>query len=199
MPNPARTCIVCGGRGFPFCDAHDQMPSGRKGGLLSAYRRNLQLAGHDPAQAVPITIDASNVVPKLWVGGKPPVDRTLPMFTMVVLAAQEYQPDPVPWTGRVVRARLDDHDPTPNEILTAVTSARQVAEEMRRGGRVLVTCYAGLNRSAWVASMAILMTRPKATPSAVIGVMRRRRSHLALSNPHFERALRSIWSARAAR
>lgn len=190
------TCIVCGQSGSPFCPTHAAAPSGKRGGWLSAHRRNTQLAGGGSHQA-PLSIDASNLVPKLWVGAKPPIDRTLPMFTMIVLAAAEVQPEQVPWTGRILRARLDDREPTQNEILTAVTAARQVAEEMRRGGRVLVTCYDGLNRSAWIASMAILMTRPKATPEAVITVVRRRRSEMALSNPHFEALLRKIWSSRS--
>ena len=119
------------------------------------------------------------------------------MFQAVALCALEYQPERPAWLGRVIRARLDDAPPSQTEIINAITAARQVAEEMRRGGRVLVTCYAGLNRSAWVAAMALLMLTPKAGPDLIIRRIRERRDADCLSNPDFVRVLRSIWSSRS--
>jgi hypothetical protein len=185
------TCIVCRAPGHPFCARHLLAPSGRRGGWLSAHQRKLGMSGHET-----LTIDAHNVLKGLWVGSKPPVDRRLPMFSMIVLAAKEVQPDRHPWDARVVRARLDDAEPTQREITEAVLAAREVADELRRGGRVLVTCHAGLNRSAWVAAMAMLIVKPKATPSAVIGRIRQRRGPDALSNPHFVASLRRLFSLR---
>ena len=150
------------------------------------------------AQADAEPLDANCVVRRLWIGSKPPVDRALPAFSMIVLAAKEYQPasSTTKWRGRVLHVPLDDAEPTQQEILRAVTAAREVAAEMRRGGRVLVSCWAGLNRSAWISAQAILMTRPKATPAAAIRVIRARRDAACLSNPFFVKSLENLWSSR---
>ena len=191
------TCIVCGAPGHPFCGVHQKAPAGQRGGWLSSHRRKLALADHEQAPLEPI--DANQIVRRLWIGSKPPVDRRLPGFSAIALCAQEYQPEKTAWTGRILRARLDDAVPSQAEILQAVTAARQVAEEMRRGGRVLVTCYMGLNRSALVAAMSLLMQTPRATPDLIIRRIRERRSPDALSNASFVKVLHSLWSSRVAR
>jgi len=143
-------------------------------------------------------LDASNVAERLWVGARPPADRRLERFTLVVLCAREYQPTEVAWTGRVTRARLDDdfgEPPTPTEIQEAVIAARAVATELHGGGQALVTCAMGLNRSALVASMALLMSQPLLTPAHVVYLMRRQRNPHCLSNPHFQELLDRLWSS----
>jgi hypothetical protein len=170
---------------------HAQASSGQRGGWLSSHRRKLAVSDHGT-----IALDANQVFRKLYVGSGPPPDRRLPLFSAVALCAVEIQPEETAWDGRIIRARLHDHDPTQTEILQAVTAARQVAEELRRGGRVLVTCAMGRNRSAWVAAMAILMVRPKAHPNAVIRAIRQRRDPACLSNGHFVAIIKNIWTAR---
>jgi protein-tyrosine phosphatase len=94
---------------------------------------------------------------------------------------------------------MEDAEPSQKDILKAIGAAREVAAEIRLGGRALVTCHAGLNRSGLISAMSILLLRPKATPDTVIKVIRARRSPDALSNQSFINVLRSIWSSRVAR
>jgi Dual specificity phosphatase, catalytic domain len=192
------TCIVCRKPGEPFCREHAQAPAAQRGGWLSAYRRRVQMVGLGAVMMPPVPLNASNVWPRVWVGGEPPFDRRLPHFSMVVLCAREIQPEAreVAWEGRIVRARLVDDYLERRELQDAVAAARAVADEIRKGGRVLVTCAAGRNRSALVAAMAILMRTPRATPNHVIQVIRRRRNPDCLTNPHFAEILRRIWSSR---
>jgi len=167
------------------------MSSGKRGGLLSSYRRKTAMEGGDE-----LTIDASCVLKRLWQGSMPPVEQALPAFSIIVLAADSYQPESVAWRGRVVRAPMEDAEPSQNDIVRALAAAREVATEIRRGGRALITCHAGLNRSGLICAMTILMLRPKATPDAAIKVIRARRDPQALSNPHFVTAIRNLWSSR---
>lgn len=140
-------------------------------------------------------LDASNVFPRIWIGGYPPIDRRLSFFSMVVLCAREYQPDRVSWDGIVVRARLDDVPMIDRaDLRDAVGAARLVVDEVRRGGKVLVTCAAGRNRSALVAGMAMLQLSPRMPAEDVMAEIRSRRHPHCLSNPSFVAMLRRIRS-----
>ncbi len=166
-----------------FCAAHAAAPAGRRGGWLSAHRRRAALAN---AAGGTETIDATNVYRRMWVGGRPAPHLALPAFSLVVLCAVEYQPDPVAFRGRVLRVRLDDAGPAPTtrEIAEAAGASARVAAEVRRGGRALVTCHQGRNRSAFVAALA--MVQLCQLPIAeIIARLRAARGPHALSNPHF--------------
>ncbi len=171
--------------GAVFCDEHITAPSGTRGGWISAEKRRRSLASSSESP-----LDASNITRRLWVGGKPPFDRDLP-FDLLVLCAQELQPEHVALQPPkfVLRVPLPDSTLTRHELRRALLGGQAVARALTQGQRVLVTCYAGLNRSALVASLGIgLVTRMK--PDEIIELMRSRRSELALSNEHFVDVIR---------
>jgi protein-tyrosine phosphatase len=67
---------------------------------------------------------------------------------------------------------------------------RQIAAEIRRGGRVLVMCRAGRNRSGLLTALVVRQLTGCSGPEAVAGVRRGRPR--ALANPHFERYLERL-------
>jgi len=183
------TCIAprCEGAREPgslFCRPHEGAPAGQRGGWLSAEKRRRSLgASRETA------LDASNITKRLWVGGRPPTDRDLPAFDTLVLCAREIQPDALDFGRQVVRVPLPDALLSSDETRRALVGARSTAEALTAGKRVLVTCAAGLNRSALIASLALgFVTRMK--PAEIVELMRRQRSEHALHNPHFVEIIR---------
>lgn len=168
-----------------FCATHLAAPAGQRGGWLSAYRRAQKRGnGQQP-------IDASNVARRLWIGGKPPFDRDLPDFDVLVLCAAELQPPSLGFGRKVIRCPLPDSQLTPGETRLALSRARSVAEQLAAGRSVLVTCHAGWNRSALIASLALAqLTRMSA--AEIVVLVRDRRSTNALRNRHFVRLLESF-------
>lgn len=168
--------------GSVFCGVHISAPAGQRGGWLSAYQR-AKKRGNDVTP-----IDASNIAKRLWVGGKPPLDRDLPDFDVLVLCAEEIQPKQVGFGRQLIRCPLPDAQLTPGEARLAISRARVVAAELAAGKRVLVTCYAGWNRSALVAGLA-LATITRMTAGEIVVLIRGRRSPSALGNRHFVRLI----------
>jgi protein-tyrosine phosphatase len=72
-------------------------------------------------------------------------------------------------------------------------ASNAVAGYLRRGKRVLVTCQAGINRSALVAGLAMVKAYGYTGEHALREVQANRRSadHLALCNPAFAEYLRA--------
>lgn len=136
-------------------------------------------------------LDASNVATRLWVGGKPPFDRDLPEFDVLVLCAKELQPARVAFHGRVLRCPLPDDALDHQELARAVLSAKAVGDHLLRGQRALVTCHMGLNRSALVAGLA-LARATKMTAAEIIARIRHRRSANALFNVHFQDIIKRL-------
>lgn len=161
-------------------------PAGQRGGWLSAERRRRRLAGHQEQR-----IDASNVATRLWVGSRPPFDRDLPDFDLLVLCAQELQPSELAFHGRVLRCPIPDGVLDHQELTQAVLTAKEVGDALVAGQRVLVTCSMGLNRSALVAALA-LARATKMTADAIIGQVRQRRSPQALFNTHFQDVIKRL-------
>jgi protein-tyrosine phosphatase len=141
-------------------------------------------------------LEASNVYPKLWIGSRPPVTARMPAFSMLVLCAAEYQPDRMVFPGVVLHAPLHDHRPTASEVHVAAAAARRVAAELQRGGRVLVTCHAGLNRSALVAALGVMQVC-RMPAAEIVAMFRQRRSPDCLSNWHFVNFLNQCEAGRA--
>lgn len=167
--------------GAVFCAAHLRAPAGQRGGWLSAEKRRRQRA-NDPTMTTPL--DASNIARRLWVGGKPPFDRDLPDFDVLVLCAQELQPERLAFHGTVIRCPLPDAALSPAELERAVAASRSLAERLIAHDRVLVTCAMGINRSALVTSLALgRCTRMSA--QTIITLIRTRRHSECLSNQHF--------------
>lgn len=146
-------------------------------------------------------MDASNISKRLWVGGKPPFDRDLPEFDTLVLCAQELQPQPeqLAFKRQVIRVPLPDSALSTDELRRALAAARHVAVALTDGRRVLVTCRAGLNRSALVASLGLgIVTRMQ--PGEIVELMRERRAPAALHNPFFvEYITKFVGASRAKR
>jgi protein-tyrosine phosphatase len=111
---------------------------------------------------------------------------------MIVLCSEEHQPRMAKYRGRIVRPAFDDTIwPNDREVASAFAGARKVADELYRGGRVLVTCSAGLNRSGLVTGLALCMAT-KLHPEQIVKRIRRARGEDALSNRTFEKMVRDF-------
>ncbi len=107
---------------------------------------------------------ATHIAPRLWQGGFPLVPMTVAAsgFDMIVLCAEELQPDKVPcnFSGCVVVcAPLDDTDEpdkVPGIVEAAANAANVVVDALGRGQRVLVTCAKGRNRSGLVVALVLV-------------------------------------------
>lgn len=114
-------------------------------------------------------------------GSAPPPGARLP-FDTIVLAAMEYQPDMPGY--EVLRVPLDDGPRPDAETVGRIRSAAHaVANRVRAGRRVLVTCWQGRNRSGVIAGLAM---RELGVPG-VLSARRIRRIRNGLHNPHFLR------------
>ncbi len=111
----------------------------------------------------------------------------------------EYQLPAAVFHGvEVIHAPLDDDPSRPlrqDEIETAINTGRRVARRLRAGRRVLSSCAMGLNRSAIVAAIAIHEVYGMSADE-IIRLIRRARGPWALSNPNFERLLRTAIEVR---
>jgi protein-tyrosine phosphatase len=140
----------------------------------------------------------SEIVPNLFVGSKPSPGQH-EGFDTIVLAAMEYQPASELFPGaEVIRVPLDDVPNRPlreDEIADATKVGSRVARRLRAGRRVLVTCRLGLNRSGLIAALAMHEVYGMSA-DAIIARLRRARGVWALSNPNFERLLRTAIDVR---
>lgn len=167
-----------------FCATCIKAPPGKRGGWISAYKRRQRAAGAETP------IDASNIVRRLWIGAKPPADRPLPTFDVIVLCAEEYQPL-MPHAREVLRVPLADAPLDSIGLERARLGAREVAQRLTSGKTVLVTCYAGRNRSSLVAGLGLgLVTRMSA--EQIVQLVRARRRPDCFTNAYFRAYLKAI-------
>jgi protein-tyrosine phosphatase len=123
--------------------------------------------------------DYHYLLPNLAQGSAPPRAPGMP-FDVIVLAAMEYQPDLPGYT--VLKVPLDDGPPPDKATrMTIRHKAREIADRVRRGQRVLVTCWQGRNRSGVLAGLA-LVNLGVAPDRAVRRIQRLRNG---LTNEHF--------------
>lgn len=134
-------------------------------------------------------------------------------FHLLVLCAEEYQPphqvpgrfqallesfsgEPFPGVEVVYAPNADDFivPPSREQLASAVQAAESVVAALRAGKKVLVTCWAGLNRSGLVTALSLHKLRGMSGVAAIQQVKRYRKG--ALSNPHFQSALANIPSKR---
>jgi len=167
-----------------FCTSHLRAPAGQRGGWLSAEMRRRRMAGSKDT-----VLDASNVTKRLWIGGKPPFDRDLPDFDVLVLCAQELQPTQLAFSRRLIRCPLPDGVLTTNELRRALVVGRSVAQELADGHRALVTCHMGWNRSGLVAGLAMGLCH-RMSADQIVTRIRMLRSPNALGNQHFVQILK---------
>jgi protein-tyrosine phosphatase len=143
-------------------------------------------------------MNADQVSKNLWVGGLPTdpeaVDKN---FDVLVLAAKEFQDIfPVhkfPGT-RVIHAPMEDAKPSKEEQAIALKAGLEVLEHNRRGRKVLVTCIAGVNRSALIAGLAMVIGGIEAD-KAIERIRARRHpasGSTPLFNKHFVKMLQDV-------
>ena len=104
-------------------------------------------------------LDVTRILPHLYQGSVPRPGGEVARcgFTVLVLAAQEYQPPRDFYPGvKVIRAPLDDsgRPMTEREWKTARAAAKEVAAAVSSGERALVTCIQGRNRSGLIVALA---------------------------------------------
>lgn len=143
-------------------------------------------------------LDANLVAPRLMVGSRPPPGRYR-WINVVVLCAKEYQPPSYAFPGlTVLRVPiLDDlwHPLSPADAAIVTSNAKTVARYLDNGARVLITCRAGMNRSALVAALAMLLAYDMSATEAIDQIRRARSPH-ALFNPRFEQFIHDFDRAR---
>lgn len=139
-------------------------------------------------------LDAHLVAPRLLVGSRPPPGRYR-WINVVVLCAREYQPPSYAFPGlTVLRVPIDDdrwRALSPRDAALVVSNARTVARYLQGGACVLVTCRAGLNRSALIAALAMCLVHEMDADDAIEQIRRARSPH-ALFNPRFEQFIRDF-------
>lgn len=106
-------------------------------------------------------IDAHHISDGLWQGAVPTPGNIIrdAGFHLLVLCASEYQLPAEDFPGvEVIHAPNEDDDsrpPTREELKIAVQAAERVVEALQAGKKVLVTCWAGRNRSGLVSALAL--------------------------------------------
>lgn len=142
-------------------------------------------------------VEAHRVASKLWVGSSPQSSLAGQGIDLLVLCAMEDQgARDVP----TLRVPLDDSEAPMSRahIVMAVDAARQINRYRANGRRVLVTCRAGVNRSSFVAAIALIDSGW--TASGAIDAIRDNRKPLngmvPISNRRFEAMLRAFGSGR---
>jgi protein-tyrosine phosphatase len=144
-------------------------------------------------------LDADEIVHGLWLGSQPPTGAVVADagFDVLVLCARGFQPAAERFSGgvRVIYAPNDDipwKPPPPEDLTVALRAAQEVISSLRKRSKVLVTCLAGVNRSALVVALAMNGYLGYSGNTCVEIIRKNRRlgpDAIALSNPHFFRSL----------
>ncbi len=145
---------------------------------------------------------ASRIHDNLWMGNAPPVgDSVARHFQGLVLSAKEYQPVECFFGLEVMGVPLnDDGTPmTPKEKTLAVKAAGRVIRWLNDGKSVLVTCWAGRNRSGIIAALALCRGPAGLTPTAAVKMIRKARGDHAMRNEYFLRFLYGYCGSNSAR
>jgi hypothetical protein len=136
----------------------------------------------------------SRLLPNLWIGPMPASTAHVARagFQALVFCASELQP-PAHLLGdgiRCIHCPLDDNDSVrlPYEQWSrAVVVSKEVAELVRSGSPVLVTCAQGRNRSGLVCALALHLLQGWRGRDAIRYVQSRRQG--ALSNADFRQQI----------
>jgi protein-tyrosine phosphatase len=136
----------------------------------------------------PLPMGYSFVTDQLAQGSAPPPDQKIP-FDILVLTASEYQPAFNQNDLQIIRVTLDDSIPSREDIRKAIVAAKQVADALRKGKRVLTTCYMGRNRSGLINGLALIDVGWSSIDA--VKAIRIARGDKALSNAYFQSVLHS--------
>jgi hypothetical protein len=132
---------------------------------------------------------------EIWQGNADSALRLHPSFDLLVLCAEEFQPDPRTFAAgstAILYAPNDDAKPTPDQLRIAHAAADQVARTVMLGRRSLVTCLAGRNRSGLVSALALHMLTGCGGRTAKNVVRKNRLGAAALTNRDFNSVLDRI-------
>lgn len=137
-----------------------------------------------------VEIDANEVVPGLWVGSKLNPEVSYRRWGAIVLCADELQDRPPHFRGTLLRAPFGDSPwPTAREMQVILAAAEFVVRMRKDFCTTLVTCHAGLNRSALVAGLAMLKLGKFGDGEEVTRLLRKARGESALFNREFARLI----------
>jgi len=141
------------------------------------------------------TCTKDQVIPGLYMGGGWLTKDVLANFDVLVLCAEDVAPPDEELAGiEVHRCWLWDAKPTDAERTSAFGAGHRVANCVREGRRVLVTCLGGLNRSGLVVGLALLALGK--TADEAIALVRMARGIHALSNEHFVKMIQEYGQAK---
>lgn len=134
----------------------------------------------------------SNLAPQLCCGSTPDPALDYKDFTLLVWCAPEQKLELPKFAGRLYVADIPATTRPTQQDLTHIAGAVQLAYlELKRGGRVLIACTDGLERSALVAGIIL---GKKLEGADVFRILRRARGERVLSNATFDRI---VWSLAA--
>ena len=127
----------------------------------------------------------TEIQPGLWFGGapEPRAPEGFDFIVNLVAAWSRYDPNGI----ECVNVTVEDGEVTAEVAKQFGDLAHEVNRRRDLGQTILVHCQVGLNRSATVVALA-LMLRGMAASDA-IRLLRTKRHRLVICNPHFERWL----------
>lgn len=137
------------------------------------------------------------VYPGLWIGGSWRGAPAAGEFDTVLTLCGSYEATPVPRGTRHVHVPLRDREdgiPDPQQLAELVA---KVVEWVRSDQRVLVRCYAGLNRSGLIVGLA-LCELTGLPGELMISAMRAHRDEKVLCNPAFAAYVAAVPGTRTA-
>lgn len=135
-----------------------------------------------------IELDADEVVPGLWVGSKLNMELSYKKWSAIVLCADLLQQRPPHFRGTLLRAPFGDTPwPTERETQVILAAVDFVVRMRKEFAPTLVTCHAGLNRSALVTGLAMHRLGLYGDGENITRLLRRARGEAALCNKEFAR------------
>lgn len=129
----------------------------------------------------------------IYMGGAPPI-KMRSDFTDIFLCAREYQPDSHLFGEARVHQYpfFDDYQKvTPDEFKQIALAVAAACHAVENGGKILITCMAGLNRSGLVTALTLMKVKHMRAMEAIFTV-RMARGPRALSNPIFESIIKKV-------
>ena len=135
-------------------------------------------------------LDANIIAPRIVQGAYPKAYEKGGLsklgYKYLVLAAEELQPKGYFGDVKVIYMPYDDsYKPlSPSQWLRIKAIASSLAEAVKKGDQVLITCAMGWNRSGLITAMTLAHLHPTATGEQIVELIQRRRAG-ALSNDAF--------------
>jgi len=133
----------------------------------------------------------SRVLDNLWIGGAPPPQAKVgDFFDCLILCAHEYQPDCFSDIQIAFAPMRDDGLMISKEdAIQAVKAAGKAIRWTNSGLKVLITCYAGRNRSGLVTALTLCKGPAAMSPVEAVAKIKSVRGPDALANLGFVRML----------